>query len=468
MSTFIDPTGQPTYGIALCARCSRKFPLAELYPDPNSPGLMVCKEDLDELDPYRLPARVTEDITLPFVRPDVPLTAPTGFSTNPHLPAPVATGSYDGVCITINWSLPLDAIGFRVFRSVDGGTYDLLVEVSQFISSYRDCSVTRSAHAYNYYVIALYTLGDQSSPSNVVNFPQLLHMLMAVATDSVMTSFDALVWTKQAGALSGIWNSICYSDTLNRWLAVNNSGGAMYSDDLGVTWTASSVNADRALTSVAWSTVAGLFVAVAASGDAKRVWTSPTGAVWTGQTLTGGRETKSWRRIIYVPFSGKLVAGADSDPNPTMYSSNGTTWLEGTCTNSSSCSSIMHNGARVAMGGNGLRTLFSDNGGVDWSDNVSLPSAPTCGAASPSIFALGQAGVSGNAWSSPTATAWTLRVIQAKFWTSMTYSASLGLFVAVNNNPVLDAVSTSPNAIAWAASVTPANCNLAWNCIFAN
>lgn len=74
MTVFIDPTGQPTYGIGLCARCSRKFPLADLHPDPNSPGLMVCLDDLDQYDPYRLPARQSEDITLPFTRPDVPLT----------------------------------------------------------------------------------------------------------------------------------------------------------------------------------------------------------------------------------------------------------------------------------------------------------------------------------------------------------------------------------------------------------
>lgn len=74
MSIFIDPTGQPTYGIAICGRCSRKFPIADLSPDPNSPGLMVCAEDLDMLDPYRLPARQTEQINLPFTRPDVPLT----------------------------------------------------------------------------------------------------------------------------------------------------------------------------------------------------------------------------------------------------------------------------------------------------------------------------------------------------------------------------------------------------------
>jgi hypothetical protein len=48
--------------------------LDELFSDPNSPGLMVCKEDLDVLDPWRLPARQTEQITLPFYRPDLDLT----------------------------------------------------------------------------------------------------------------------------------------------------------------------------------------------------------------------------------------------------------------------------------------------------------------------------------------------------------------------------------------------------------
>jgi hypothetical protein len=74
MSYWVDPRGKSTYGIGLCGRCSRKMSLTDLYPDPNAPGLMVCKDDLDDLDPYRLPARQTERINLPFVRPDVPLT----------------------------------------------------------------------------------------------------------------------------------------------------------------------------------------------------------------------------------------------------------------------------------------------------------------------------------------------------------------------------------------------------------
>lgn len=76
MPVFLDTEGEPTLGIALCARCSRKLPLSQLYSDPNAPGLMVCIEDLDQLDPYRLAPRPPDNLILPFYRPDVPLTIP--------------------------------------------------------------------------------------------------------------------------------------------------------------------------------------------------------------------------------------------------------------------------------------------------------------------------------------------------------------------------------------------------------
>jgi len=82
MSRFIDPHGESTYGVALCARCSRKFKLAELVPDPNSPSLMVCREDLDDYDPYRLAPRAEDQVVLPFVRPDSNIdTHPSGLIT---------------------------------------------------------------------------------------------------------------------------------------------------------------------------------------------------------------------------------------------------------------------------------------------------------------------------------------------------------------------------------------------------
>lgn len=75
-SYWVDPSGQPTYGLGICARCSAKLPLADLFSDPNAPGLMVCVDDLDVLDPYRLPARETEQINLPFARPDRDIDVP--------------------------------------------------------------------------------------------------------------------------------------------------------------------------------------------------------------------------------------------------------------------------------------------------------------------------------------------------------------------------------------------------------
>jgi hypothetical protein len=82
MSIWLDTRGRSTLGIGLCARCSRKMSLDELFSDPNSPGLRVCREDLDNLDPYRLPPRQPDNITLPFVRPDSPLTTnPAGLVT---------------------------------------------------------------------------------------------------------------------------------------------------------------------------------------------------------------------------------------------------------------------------------------------------------------------------------------------------------------------------------------------------
>ena len=82
MPRFIDPTGESTYGIGICGRCSRKFRLAELHPDPNFPALMVCDEDTDDYDPYRLAAKPEDQVVLPFVRPDTPInTNPSGLIT---------------------------------------------------------------------------------------------------------------------------------------------------------------------------------------------------------------------------------------------------------------------------------------------------------------------------------------------------------------------------------------------------
>jgi hypothetical protein len=73
MPIFLDTRGKSTLAIGICGRCSRKFSMTELLPDPNYPGLLVCDADRDDYDPYRLPARQPEKIALRFARPDTPL-----------------------------------------------------------------------------------------------------------------------------------------------------------------------------------------------------------------------------------------------------------------------------------------------------------------------------------------------------------------------------------------------------------
>ena len=79
MSVYIDTRGNSVLSVAICDRCSRKFAYVDLMPDPNFPGMRVCKDDKDDFDPWRLPARQTENITLRFPRPDVSVaTGPNG------------------------------------------------------------------------------------------------------------------------------------------------------------------------------------------------------------------------------------------------------------------------------------------------------------------------------------------------------------------------------------------------------
>lgn len=73
MPRFINTTGRQSLGIAICARCNRKFPYDDLMPDPNFPGLRVCSEDRDAYDPWRLPPPQNDAIALDYPRPDTPM-----------------------------------------------------------------------------------------------------------------------------------------------------------------------------------------------------------------------------------------------------------------------------------------------------------------------------------------------------------------------------------------------------------
>jgi hypothetical protein len=71
MSIWLDTRGKTVISVAICDRCHLKKSYVDMVSDPNSPGLRVCKDCKDIFDPWRLPARQTEDISIQHPRPDV-------------------------------------------------------------------------------------------------------------------------------------------------------------------------------------------------------------------------------------------------------------------------------------------------------------------------------------------------------------------------------------------------------------
>ena len=72
MPRFLDTLGNSTLSVFICDRCKMKRAYSDMRADGNIPAIKICSESCsDEFDPYRLPARQPEKITIRFPRPDV-------------------------------------------------------------------------------------------------------------------------------------------------------------------------------------------------------------------------------------------------------------------------------------------------------------------------------------------------------------------------------------------------------------
>jgi hypothetical protein len=81
MPLYLDTSGRAHASIAICGRCSIKRAYDDLRDDPNAPGLKVCIYGcIDQYDPWRLPARATEDVTLQYPRPDTSINNVPGYA----------------------------------------------------------------------------------------------------------------------------------------------------------------------------------------------------------------------------------------------------------------------------------------------------------------------------------------------------------------------------------------------------
>lgn len=112
MPRTLDTHGNTVLSIAVCDRCKMKRAYVNMGPDPNFPGLRVCDQGCrDQFDPYRLPARQPEKISLRFPRPDVSVAVDPNnlvtdnqgdyiISTEGNTQTPENNGNLDGISVT--------------------------------------------------------------------------------------------------------------------------------------------------------------------------------------------------------------------------------------------------------------------------------------------------------------------------------------------------------------------------------
>lgn len=87
MSMYERTEGKSILSPAICDRCRLRGAAADMVPDPDRQGLFVHKHCADQLDPWKLPPRSSEDISIPHPRPDAPVNSgQAGLLTNQYDP----------------------------------------------------------------------------------------------------------------------------------------------------------------------------------------------------------------------------------------------------------------------------------------------------------------------------------------------------------------------------------------------
>lgn len=219
MPLFLDTRGRSTLGIGICGRCSRKMSLEDLYPDPNYPGLRVCRDDLDQFDPWRLPPPPPDQITLLNPRPDTHL--------YPFDPIPVYADQIEGITqiqVTNPWRPS------RVYRkgstvtplnandpSIDGPQYEFMalnngVSGQAFPTWPSNAGVQFAEGTVTWLCLGLYLLDGNQQPvaglSNIPVPPVAPTLITGLSNDGgVLVLDDPAAWPAVPVLLGGLWSN---------------------------------------------------------------------------------------------------------------------------------------------------------------------------------------------------------------------------------------------------------------------
>jgi len=189
--------------------------------------------------------------------------------------------------------------------------------------------------------------GAKNVTLNGVAWSPSLTLFVAVGENDggdsyIVTSPDGTTWTERASPSVEGMNDVTWSVDLSLFCAVGDDDGAdatIYTSSNGTAWTERANGLAFDLFAVTWSPALTLFCAVGQNnaGGSPYIITSPDGTTWTTRTAAAAFNGLLWFGVAWSPELAMFVAGGNSTPiggapysSPMAYSTDGTTWTQGT------------------------------------------------------------------------------------------------------------------------------------------
>jgi hypothetical protein len=160
--------------------------------------------------------------------------------------------------------------------------------------------------------------------------------IAAGATYALATSANGTTWTERTASSQSRWAAVAWGNAAGVYCAVAYTGQIMTSPD-GITWTArTAASGVTVMGAVAWSPVRRIFCAVGPSGT-NRCSTSLDGITWTERTIP----SNSWNSIVWNDRLGLFVAcNSDGTTSGIATSPDGVTWTTRTTSSNSTIISL--------------------------------------------------------------------------------------------------------------------------------
>ena len=222
-----------------------------------------------------------------------------------------AISSPDG----INWTLRTPSVS-QAYNSIafGNGTFIAVSSSAAGTNNAYAAITTNNGSSWSLPTSTLTTTGTVTW--NSITFSSSLNRFVAVGSSNINNNVmysnnNGVNWTLSTSpSLNITYNSVTYSPSLNLFVAVGNSNSIMRSTD-GISWTTSTSSVNNSWSSISWSPKLNLFVAlpsVAGSGGSlQNLITSHNGIDWTSRDISSLIPAVIWNSVTWSSELGIFI-----------------------------------------------------------------------------------------------------------------------------------------------------------------